>query len=80
MIAMDCGIDVSSINFNAALDVTWQSILELADSKLLVSSIVERAKEDYPINLQLRDYGGCGSLIVGTEIDRDNGIGGCAAL
>ena len=28
----------------------------------------------------VEDEEGCGSLIVGTEIDRDNGIGGCAAL
>ena len=32
-----------------------------------------------PLTAQLVTYG-CGSLIVGTEIDRDNGIGGCAAL
>jgi uncharacterized protein YjbI with pentapeptide repeats len=56
LIAMDCGIDASSVNFYQAVELVWQSLLELADNKFLVSSIIERAREDYPTNSHLSDY------------------------
>jgi hypothetical protein len=50
LIATDCGINVSSVNFYQSIDIVWQNVLELADHKGLVSSIVERAREEYPTN------------------------------